>query len=156
MHFFLITPACFLALGYGFWSNLLGLLHALVDSGILMFCNHGCNGTFNYGSGRHINFTETTVDPKQPPDSIFQRQHIFSPVIERNIRSWLSSGEITYRHIEKGEEILCNYLEYIGDSSDWEEEVLDLREQCMGSKLGTITELMQTTEKVQPQRRKQR
>ena len=131
--------------GYGVWSTFLGRTHVKVESSILMFCNHGCNGTYNYGVV--TGFTEANVDLKQPPElpthfrkALFHNASAFSPVVERNIRQYLSSGDVTNRVIKQGEELLCNYLEYIGSPQDWEEEIRSLRGQCDGSEVGDITD----------------
>jgi hypothetical protein len=126
-------------LGYGFWSSLFGLTHSTVDSSIMMFCNHGCNGTHNLGSV-DVNYTEFNVDPKHPPESIISsREKAFAPARERNLREVLTHGDTTNRDIKKGEEVLCNYLEFVGDSSAWEEDVRGLQGQCTGTELGEIS-----------------
>lgn len=37
-------------LGYGWGSILMGKLHFSVETDVMMFMNHGCNGTYNHGS----------------------------------------------------------------------------------------------------------
>lgn len=32
-------------------------------------------------------------------------------------------GDYTLREIKKGEEILCNYLYFVGDPDEWEAEI---------------------------------
>jgi len=125
------------SIGYGFWSTLLGRTHSTVDSGALMFCNHGCNGTYNYGV--ITGFTEANVDLKQPPEMIIGKSSAFSPVTERNMRQYLSGGDATNRVIKQGEELLCDYLGYVGNPQYWEEEIVSLRGQCDGSGVGDIT-----------------
>lgn len=86
--------------------------------------------------------TEVNIDPKQPPPELLYDMAGFNPVLERNMRQLLTTGDKTTKEdINKGEEILCNYLEYVGNSSDWEEEINNLRGQCDGSKMGVITEV---------------
>mmetsp|Transcript_17103 Transcript_17103/g.25779 ORF Transcript_17103/g.25779 Transcript_17103/m.25779 type:complete len:538 (-) Transcript_17103:119-1732(-) len=125
------------SIGYGFWSTLLGRTHSTVDSGALMFCNHGCNGTYNYGV--ITGFTEANVDLKQPAEMIIGKSSAFSPVTERNMRQYLSGGDATNRVIKQGEELLCDYLGYVGNPQYWEEEIVSLRGQCDGSEAGDIT-----------------
>ncbi len=123
--------------GYGFWSNALGRTHSTVDSGPLMFCNHGCNGTYNLG---HVSgFTEANVDLKEPPESIVHKPGAFTLVTERNIRQYLMNEGVTNRAMKEGEELLCDYLLYIGSAQDWEEDIASLRGQCDGSEVGDIT-----------------
>ena len=102
----------------------------------MMFCNHGCNGTYNLGDD-FDNSTESSVDPYHPPDF---RTSPFNPSIERNLHHKLSSGDMTNRDIKKGEEILCNYLEFVGHVLHWEEDVLGLQGQCAGTELGAISD----------------
>lgn len=128
--------------GYGFWSSLLGRTHSTVDSGLLMFCNHGCNGSYNLGHGSADN--EVDADPNQPPESLLLKGG-FNPALERNLRQALTSGETTNRDIKKGEEILCNYLDYIGDAAYWEEDVRGLQGQCAGTELGDISSYEQAS-----------
>jgi hypothetical protein len=126
--------------GYGFWSDLFGRTHSTVDSGLIMFCNHGCNGSYNLCYHGSVD-NEADVDPNQPSDSLLLLKwgSAFSPALERNFRQILTSGDTTNRDIKKGEEILCNYLEFIGDASHWEEDVLGLQGQCAGTELGDIS-----------------
>ncbi len=105
----------------------------------MMFCNHGCNGTFNLRNDDFANYTEANVDPNQPPESIFLSGSAFSPVLERNLRQMLTSGDKTNRDIKKGEEILCNYLEFIGSASHWAEDIRGLQGQCAGTEVGEIS-----------------
>ncbi len=104
-----------------------------------MFCNHGCNGSYNLCVHGSVD-NEATVDPNQPPDSVLLKLGIgFSPALERNFRQVLTSGDTTNRDIKKGEEILCNYLEFIGNAAHWEEDVSGLQGQCAGTELGDIS-----------------
>lgn len=123
--------------GYGFWSTALGRTHSTVDSGALMFCNHGCNGTYNFG--RATGFTEANVDLKEPPESIVRKPRAFKPVTERNIRQYLVDEGTTNRAMERGEELLCDYLRYVGSAQHWKEDIASLRGQCDGSEVGDIT-----------------
>ena len=64
----------------------------------------------------------------------------YSPVYERHLRQLMSIGDVTLRDIAQGEEILCNYLLFVGDPDDWKEEVVSLRGQCAGKTKGHITQ----------------
>jgi len=108
--------------GYGCMATLLGKNHFTVDAWITTFCNHGCNGTYNYGDDGD-EFTEMNVDLDHASDDVLNTAHVWSPVIERHLRQVLGVGDATTRDIKKGEEILCNYLSFIGDPKDWKEEV---------------------------------
>ena len=47
----------------------------------------------------------------------------YSPVYERNLRHTLNSGDYALRKIKKGEEIMTDYLSYIGDSDSLKEDI---------------------------------
>ena len=51
----------------------------------------------------------------------------------------MTVGDVTKRDIKKGEEILCNYLDFIGEAASWEEDVRGLQGQCAGTELGDIS-----------------
>jgi hypothetical protein len=52
---------------------------------------------------------------------------------------YLGTGDYTLREIKQGGEILANYLSFV-DPSEWAEEVMILRAQCIGEQLGEISE----------------
>lgn len=124
--------------GYGYCATVLGKKHFTVDSGISTFCNHGCNGTWTIGDEDDY-FTELNVDLNEPPKDFLNHEYVYSPVFERHLRQIMSVGSYTLRDIKAGEEILCNYLSFVGDAADWEGDVTDLRAQCTGS-MGDIQE----------------
>ena len=126
--------------GYGYASTLLGQKHWTVDSSILTFCNHGCNGTANYGDEDNIDVTEMNVDLYNPPEGVLIKAAVYSPVMERHLRSHLSVGDYTLGDIKTGEEIVCNYLAFVGDPDDWQEGVMELKEMCAGEHPGAIFE----------------
>ena len=119
-------------------NPLQGEKHFTIDSSITTFCNHGCNGTVNYGEEENIGLTEMTVDLYDPPEEVFNKATVNSPVYARHIRQILSVGGHTLRDIKKGEEIKCNYLSFIGSPKDWKEEVAHLRSMCTGETMGEI------------------
>ncbi len=92
-----------------------------IDSTILLFCNHGCNGTYNVGRPSDQYYTEMSVDAPHL-DELSLVAPIFSPFTERHLHSLHFSDSIL-RSINKGDEILCNYLAFAG-SSDYIEEVV--------------------------------
>lgn len=126
--------------GYGYGSMLLGTEHYTVDSGITTFCNHGCNGTYTYGNEEgETNLTEMNAPLDQAPwDFRNDAWQVYSPVFERHLRQQLSVGDYTLRDIRRGEEVLCDYLGFVGDPDDWAEDVASLRGQCSGKKMGDI------------------
>mgnify|MGYP003529825772 FL=1 len=82
-----------------------------VDSGILTFVNHGCNGTYNMG--RPYNETEVTIPLGQGPPDIFgdaEANDVFHPFNERHFECFECPKEMALRAIEAGEELLDNYV----------------------------------------------
>mmetsp|Transcript_21924 Transcript_21924/g.39167 ORF Transcript_21924/g.39167 Transcript_21924/m.39167 type:complete len:104 (-) Transcript_21924:192-503(-) len=65
---------------------------------------------------------------------------VFSPVTERHLRQSLTIGDYSLHNIRQGEEILCDYLSFVGDPEAWEEEVTSLRRQCSGEIMGDIAQ----------------
>jgi hypothetical protein len=47
--------------GYGYGSQLMGETHWTIDSWYILFSNHGCNFTFNYGSDSVMELSEHSV-----------------------------------------------------------------------------------------------
>ena len=85
-------------------------MHYIVDSGILTFVNHGCEGSFNVG-GTNSNWTEMTVNADHPPPKEFtETAPFYNPVLERHFRQIVSSGDYSLRDIKAGEEITNTYL----------------------------------------------
>lgn len=80
-----------------------------------------------------VKITEVNVDDMDddPPDVVF------NPIRERHMRQWLSTGDYTLRDIRKGEEILCNYVDYIDDPDDWDNELAEWVYLDWGVCLGT-------------------
>eukprot|EP00978_Attheya_sp_CCMP212_P001313 scaffold2735_cov61-Attheya_sp.AAC.9 len=126
--------------GYGFQSRIMGDDEVYVDSSILTFVNHGCNGTYNMGS-ETSGWTEWTVDPmKPPPESLSGTTNsVYNPVNDRHLYQLMSGSDFTLRDIKKGEEILDNYLAFTGSAADWTTDVNDLRAQCSGEAVGSVT-----------------
>lgn len=60
--------------------------------------------------------------------------NVYNPVMERNPRM----PEIIIRDIAAGEEILDNYLGFIGHEGDWVYDVQMLRDQCRGIGVGEV------------------
>lgn len=109
----------------------------------MLFANHGCDGSYNFGDINEDSvLTETNVGIDQVPDKFDQEAFVYSPVIERRIRQYLSgvgTEESALRDIKAGEEILMNYLYYGANPDHWKEFVSDLRDQCLGEVTGAIT-----------------
>jgi len=122
--------------GYGYGDTTMGKLHYYIDSMIVLFCNHGCNGTYNVGMPGDEYYTEMNVDSHHAGE-VIKPAPIFSPINERHMHQHYYADSIL-RDIKKGEEILCNYLDFIGASDSFEEDVMDLRAVCTGG-MGEVT-----------------
>lgn len=123
--------------GYGF-THVRGHTEYVIDSGRMLFANHGCNGTDNYGP-HYPHYTENTIDLDAVPP-LFDEIGSFNPVVERHLRQFMTSDGGSSRDIAAGEELLTNYLLFSGSVlADWQEDVLSLRGQCEGLSLGNIT-----------------
>ena len=79
------------------------------------------------------------VDLNTAPEALLNKGTVYNPAMERHLRQVLGSNDYTLRDIKKGEEILCNYLEFIGNRDEWKKEVLELRDMCSGE-AGDISE----------------
>jgi len=126
--------------GYGVQVHHLGDKSNVVDSSILTFMNHGCNGTYNHAHlGQSYEFNEFTADDSEMPEEYGEDRSVYNPALDRNTPFWLSSLDLTTRDISAGEELLTNYLAFVGHSSDWKDDILDLRAQCSGQDVGDVT-----------------
>jgi hypothetical protein len=115
------------------WGDLfLGEEAYAVDSGPLLFINHGCNGTHNYGEGKG-GITEFNIDlnnPKGISDNLVTAEESYSPVFERRWRIYLNCGDYALHDIKEGEEILANKIRMLGNPDDLKKEVMSLRKLC--------------------------
>mmetsp|Transcript_12427 Transcript_12427/g.18221 ORF Transcript_12427/g.18221 Transcript_12427/m.18221 type:complete len:859 (-) Transcript_12427:147-2723(-) len=126
--------------GYGVQVHHLGEKSNVVDSSILTFMNHGCNGTYNHAHlGYNCELHEFTADVSKMPDEYEEERSVFSPVRDRNNPFWITSLDLTTRDISAGDELLTNYLAFVGHSSDWKYDLLHLRAQCSGKDVGDVT-----------------
>jgi len=102
-----------------------------VDSGILTFVNHGCRGSYNMG--KKTTFDEFSADPSTVDGTVSGRSHegttTFNPVVDRHLRYM---ADRSLRDIKAGEEILDNYLAFVGKPEFWAKDVMNLRALCSG------------------------
>mmetsp|Transcript_20100 Transcript_20100/g.57678 ORF Transcript_20100/g.57678 Transcript_20100/m.57678 type:complete len:976 (+) Transcript_20100:148-3075(+) len=127
------------AYGYGFQRKSIVSYEYYVDTSILTFINHGCNGTNNFGE-RHFNTidsmygNEAQLDPNAvgvPPSSA-SRGSIFNPLADRNCLLFVAGNYEAKRVISSGNELYQNYIYFITDPSAWVEEVMSIKAQCKG------------------------
>ena len=114
-----------------------------MDSSIMTFANHGCNGTFNIdplefeeNPGKII--TENTAKPSDILD--FNDRDLYDPVLDRNGLEVAAMFMLAVRDIKAGEELLTNYVFYTSSNDEWYSNVLGLREMCKGKAVGLVTQ----------------
>lgn len=118
-------------------------MQAHVDSCIMTFVNHGCNGTYNIGDPSKVN--EFTADENAIPEdflgglSHFESETVYNPVIDRHLRHFMGGGIQTLREIKAGEEVLDNYLDFTGSDGEWKGDLFELRAMCSGQGIGSVT-----------------
>lgn len=137
------TPLLFYMHGYGFDTEYFGDDCTVVDSGILTFANHGCNGTYNMGQA--LSVTEMTADAgNQPPLELLQdeKSTIYDVFYDRSHWIYDSASDVMRVDVSAGSELLDNYLPFY---VDWEEGVSDLLSQCQGQAVGLVV-AYETTE----------
>ena len=113
-------------------------MEVFVDSGVMTFVNHGCNKTYNIGQESLVD--EVTANVDVFPDDLSGNSHVrtstYNPVVDRHLRN---EADQSIRDIKAGEEILDNYLAFIGAEEYWAGGVQDLRNLCSGA-VGLVTE----------------
>ena len=66
-------------------------------------------------------------------------EYVYNPAADRQVRFYASATPL--RAIKQGEELFDNYLAMCGKSAAyWEHCVNDLRKQCEGRGVGSVTE----------------
>jgi len=135
-----VTGLLYYIEGYGFANHDYGDSGSYVDSSILTFINHGCKGIYNLGGRVEPGSNEHTVDTSFISEKYLgHSRETYKPVMDRHMR--MAGADRTLRDISAGEEILQDYLAFIGQrTDDWKDEVLFLRAQCNGDAVGDVTE----------------
>jgi hypothetical protein len=90
--------------------------------------------------GTKTAFDEFTADVHMLNDNVNGKSHTgtttFNPVIDRHLRYMADHSN---RDIQAGEEILDNYLVFVGDEEDWGPYVTYVRALCSGEDVGIVT-----------------
>lgn len=122
---------------YGFQSQVHGAPEYRVDSGIMTFVNHGCDGSANMGvEGEDDLVSEKTADASVMPNAhgrFSDSDGIHHIAVDRHLDQVMGSGDYSMRDIKAGEEITNNYLAFTGDAEDWHKDVMELRKWCSGT-----------------------
>jgi len=130
--------------GYGFNYVSKGSDAYMVESNVLTFVNHGCNGDYNIDSYTGIEkkknkafFTEQNVTHSHFPK---KRRPFFSPFLDRHVHLYdVDLNEVT-RDIKAGDEILSDYLFYTDSyENSFFSESQVLKRICNGEEVGLIT-----------------
>jgi len=128
---------------YGWEINIRGFDEFGVDSSILCFANHGCNGShnideWNYNDSEN-NLTEKNVTLEQIKKDNFRP--VYDPYIDRHLPHMFNDIEYASRDIKAGEELLCNYVDYSSNEDEFVKDMADLRAVCNGIRKGYVTSL---------------
>lgn len=90
--------------------------------------------------GTDTPFDEFTADPDLLCDAINGKSHegttTFNPVVDRHLRY---QADHSLRDIKAGEEVLDNYLAFVGIAEDWKNDVQQMRKVCAGQEVGEVT-----------------
>jgi hypothetical protein len=107
-----------------------------VDSCLITFVNHGCNGTFNVGDPSP--FTE--INASDAPDEVVVKfieeqtrrgkEYVYNPNVVRESPNF--QHQTTRKPIMKGEELLDNYLDFYLDLYDFANDINGLKLECAG------------------------
>ena len=118
-----------------------GVPQYTVDSSLLTFVNHGCNGTFNLAEPTPFNeFTididDLDVKPPSERDS-YEFFGVYNPCEDRRINKYSIVVSNHGRTIEAGQELLDNYIDMAGSDEYYRENIIELRTECSGA-LGDV------------------
>lgn len=123
------------AYGYGYSSTSFGEDDKLeVDSGLVTFVNHGCNGTSNLGVFPYI--TESSVDLNDMPHALYRYRmtgddYVFNPAVIRDTTFRLENINRSGK-LNAGDELLENYYEQVPIPREWRSHVRAIQKYCSG------------------------
>lgn len=120
--------------GYGWSTDSRGDAEWYVDSGILTFCNHGCNDSFNTKS-------RDLIKTERKQLSFKYEAQIFDPYFDRHLKHGEKPFNQAIQFISAGDEILCDYSTYHTDAE--EENIEWLKAICDQTLIGEVTLLDQ-------------
>uniref|UniRef100_A0A7S2HCC7 PABS domain-containing protein n=1 Tax=Helicotheca tamesis TaxID=374047 RepID=A0A7S2HCC7_9STRA len=126
--------------GYGFVSLTYGMPSISVDSSIMTFVNHGCNGTHNMGPlNGGTKLTELSASLDSMPGDLRDEEYILHDIVSaRHLPHLLGGGDFALCDIKAGEEILNNYLDFTANPDNWSKDLADLRDQCANKGTGIV------------------
>jgi len=131
--------------GYGWSTASSGISDYFVDSGLLTFANHGCDGAWNFifantemrenrlgGRVTERNARPEHYDMWQP------ERDIFDPYMDRHMVHNNNGVPIAAHDLKAGDELLDNYVFYASESESWYTYSQYLSKICDGKDEGEI------------------
>lgn len=132
--------------GYGWETHTFGGTEYFVESSILTFVNHGCNGTYNMMDwneyNRWVNGDEDVIvtEMNATIDHYYDyHESVYDIYTDRHITHSALSYAVASRDIKAGEEITSNYVNYVSNFESWLLQAKDLKSICSGEDVGFIT-----------------
>jgi hypothetical protein len=124
-----------------------GYVETIMEAGLMIFVNHGCNGTSNIDFAAS-NVTELNAELDVVPDAYLSRKTFrkepYNPATDRET----GHAPETHQLVVAGEEILGNYLTYADPLTDWSTAILDARSECYFSGVGIVERYQRSTVEV--------
>lgn len=130
--------------GYGWQTMGKGSEEYFVDSGLITFVNHGCNGTYNVDDVGYDEMTEQNTDFSK---FFSDGRDVYDIFLDRHYLQSNNAASYTLRDIKAGEEILANYLTFCEQKNDWIAEMTHLKQVCNKEATGDISEWEQAATK---------
>ena len=120
-----------------------------VDTSISTFINHGCRGSYNVGHQNeyhemnirdchHVNSSTAEEPCMTCPDQDYK---VYDPYLERQYPMWGCADIVANRNIDRGEEILYDYLCMSG-TDNIPHEISNLQYMCRGG-IGLVSQYEQ-------------
>ena len=117
-----------------------------VESSILTFSNHGCDGTYNImdwdEDNRWVNGNEGAIVTEMNAtvdDYEDFRDNVYDIYTDRHNAHSALTYSVASRDIKSGEEITSNYVSFTSDFEAWLDDVKDLMIICRGEGVGIVT-----------------
>merc|ERR1740124_1451606 len=126
--------------GYGWQMMGRGQEEYFVDSGIMTFINHGCNGTYNIDDEGYDGMTEQNSEI-----TVTETRAVHDPYSDRHYLHISNAPSFALRDISAGEEILCNYLTFCEVVADFMPEMEHLKKMCNNEETGFISKREQAS-----------
>lgn len=129
--------------GYGWQVRTFGKEAFYVDSSILTFVNHGCNGTYNVVDSYYVLSDKERVTEQNAKESDYfdffeeEEYNSYNPYRLRHIHHANSNSDYSLSDIKAGEELFVDYLMFC-EGTGWWDDVQHLKRMCNGEEFGFI------------------